>query len=153
MPTIELICIGCSHVPPLPRYPSFAYQAEPRLISHRALFQHVLDRLTGVIVHLANNDLEGDTEVWFAGKIMDWSETDTNGVQVLIFLPETWTDLKDLMRRLLDASPQHRIMFSTDYQFGGKAMECGEVSLTEFFCRHDSGKLRYNTLFFIRQDA
>lgn len=195
MPTIELVAINCPEIPALPQYASFAYKVETQLVSHRALFQSVFDTMNGVIVHLANKDLEEEDAIgWFAGKIMDWTMTGEDEERyllsiaesivqavdhettlrdkvsvvkeyleihsilpeqcdtVLVFLPETSTDLEDLMSRLLDASPEHRITFSSDYQFGGNRRECGELTLTEFFDLHDARLLKYNSLYFIRTD-
>lgn len=169
MPTIELISIGCPKIPELPRYDSFAYIAETELRSHRDLFQSVFDTLTGIIVHLANKDMEGHEDGgWFAGKIMDWLGGGTITIpllevneeimdgqedETLLFLPDTLLDVRDLMQRLLAASPEKRIVFSTDYQFGGKRRECGEITLSRFFDLHAKQKLRYNHLWFIKVDG
>lgn len=149
MPTIELISVGCPNIPELPRYDSFAYIAEAELRSHRNLFQGVFDSLTGVIVHLANKHMEGhEDECWFAGMIMDWHEDET-----LLFLPDTLLDVWDLMKHLLEASPQNRITFSTDYQFGSERREYGEISLSQFFDLHARHELRYNHMWHIKPDA
>ncbi len=149
MPTIELISIGCPKVPKLRQYPGFACIAETNLVTHRGLFQSVFDSLTGVIVHLANKSLEGREDgFWHAGALMDWNEG-----SALVFLPEPRRDVADLMQLLLRASPERRITFSTDYQFGGRKRECGEVTLSEFFHLHDQHKLRYNKLWRVRPDA
>ncbi len=149
MPTIELISIGCLKVPELPKYPSFAYIADTELITHRSLFQNVFDSLTGVIVHLANKSFEGAEDgAWFAGMIMDWDDD-----EALVFLPETRQDVADLMQRLIAASPQRRITFSTDYQFGGDRKECNEVTFSDFFRLHDERALRYNRFWYVRPDA
>ena len=149
MPTIELISIGCPRIPDLPQYDSFAYIAETKLQSHRGLFQTVFDSLTGVIVHLANKELEKEPEGgWFAGMIMDWEDANA-----LMFLPDTLLDTRDLMKRLLKASPENRIVFSTDFQLGGKRREHGEISFAKFFDLHARGRLRYNSLYFIRGDS
>ncbi len=145
MPTIELISVDCVCVPELPTYESFAHIAETELIGHRGLFQSVFDSITGIILHLANKDLEGkDGGYWFAGQIVDWPDSDA-----LKFLPETSRDIFDLMKRLIAASPKQQIIFSTDYQFGGDRQECGHVTLGEFFKLHDQDKLQYNQLWYI----
>jgi hypothetical protein len=174
MPTIELVSIGCLKVPDLPAYSSFAYKVDTKLRSHRVLFQEVFDSLTGVIVHLANKELEGDPDFCFAGMIMDWSHMEASCDEALLFLPQTRQDVADLMQRLIAASPQHRITFSTDIQWEllppppqprrttsaggveweeGEGQECGEVTLSEFFRLHDAHALRYNCLWFVRPDA
>ena len=150
MPTIEMISIGCKQPPDLPRYDSFAYYAEPKLQSHRGLFQSVFDSLSGIIVHLANKDMEGHEDgCWFAGKIMDWQRDDN----ALIFLPDTLLDVRDLMQRLIAASPQRHITFSTDYQFGGRRRECGEITFSQFFDLHARRKVRYNRFWYVTPDT
>jgi hypothetical protein len=149
MPTVELISIGCPKVPELPKYSSFAYIAETELVTHRSLFQNVFDSLTGVIVHLANKEFEGEEDGgWFAGMIMDWDDSDA-----LVFLPDSRRDVADLMQRLIAVSPERRITFSTDYQFGGDRQECGEITFSEFFRLHDEHALRYNRFWYVRPDA
>jgi hypothetical protein len=149
VPTIELISIGCLKTPDLPRYDSFAYIADTKLRSHRALFQSVFDTLSGVIVHLANKDMEGHEDgCWFGGKIMDWEED-----EALVFLPDTLLDVRDLMQRLIAASPRHRITFSTDYQFGSERCECGEIAFSRFFELHGRHELRYNQLWYVKPDV
>lgn len=149
MPTIELVSIGCAKIPDLPKYPSFAYIAEKELISHRSLFQNVFDSLTGVVVHLANKSFEDDEGgAWFAGAIMDWDDD-----KALVFLPETRRDIEDLMKRLIFASPERRITFSTDYQFGGRRKKCETLTLHEFLRLHDKLLLRYNKLWHIHSEG
>jgi len=153
VPTIELISIGCPEKPALPRYDGFAFIVEKELRSHRGLFQSVFDTLNGVIVHLANKDMEGyEDGCWFAGMIMDWQEDETED-EALVFLPDTLLDVRDLMQRLLAASPEHRITFSTDYQFGSERRECGEILFSRFFDLHARRELRYNHLWYVKPDS
>ena len=194
MPTIEIVSIDCSAIPDLPCYRSFAYRAETQLVSHRALFQPIFDKLNGIIVHLENKEMEGEHGMWFAGGIMDWMQNSEDEEReltataksivrvvqegatelekilavkqyllirsiipeecetVLRFLPETLVDIIDLMQRLLCASSQHRITFSTDYQFGGESRICGEITLAEFVKIHDQRTIWYNELYFIRSE-
>lgn len=148
MPAIELISIDCPEAPPLPRYPSFACRAASDLVSRRGLFQPVFDNMHGVMVNLANKELEGSKSTCYAGTVMDWPCDDA-----LLFRSETRDDVRDLMQRLLDASPQHRVAFAAEYQFGGEKCECGEISLSEFFQLHDRHALRYNCLWYVRSDG
>ncbi|HSI63634.1 MAG TPA: hypothetical protein VLE43_10965 [Candidatus Saccharimonadia bacterium] len=147
MPTIELISIDCPEAPALPRYPSFACRTDPVLISRRGLFQPVFDSLNGVMVNVANKELEAVSNVSYAGTVVDWPCDDA-----LLFRSESRDDVMDLMQRLLKASPQHRLAFATEYQFGGEQKECGEISISEFFNLHDRHALRYNTLWYVRSD-
>ena len=149
MPTIELVSIDCPIVPELPKYSSFTYIVESVLESHRGLFQSVFDSLSGVIVHLGNKELEErDNGFWFAGMLMDWQDD-----EALVFLPDSRQEVADLMQKLIVLSPQQRITFSTDYQFGSLRQECGEVTLSQFLKLHDQKKLRYNSLWYVYSDA
>ena len=79
---------------------------------------------------------------------MEWTEDDA-----LVFRPETRRDIANLMQYLLAASPEQKITFSTDYQFGGERQECGEVTLDEFFRLHDSHALRYNRIWHLKSNG
>lgn len=100
------------------------------------------------MVHLANKELEGSKNGWYAGTVVDWPCDDA-----MLFRSETRDDVMDLMQRLLEASPQGRLAFATEYQFGGEKKECGEISLSEFFRLHDRHALRYNCLWYVRSDG
>jgi len=122
---------------------------ESVLVSHRDLFQSVFEKLSGVIVHLGNKELEEENYAfWFAGMLMDWQHD-----EALVFLPEPRQEVADLMRRLISLSPQKRIIFASDYQFGGARHEYGEVCLSEFLRLHDQGELRYNCLWYISAES
>lgn len=157
MPTIELASIGCTQPPDLPYYDSFTYSVETRLFSHRELFQPVFNDLNGVIVHLANKEREStQAGLWFAADLINWNgahldaEEDT---KPLIFLPDALLDVRDLMRRLLTASPQKHITFSSDYQFGGEERENEEISFSRFFKLHASQELYFNHLWHVVPDT
>lgn len=136
-------------LPALPSYAFFAWKGEDRLIGHRGLVQSIFNSFQGVIVHLADKDLEGGFP-WFAGQLFEWSEGyDSEGDQVLRFRSEIVAEVQDLLQRLLDASPVDRILFSTDYQFGGDRREGGECDLQSFWDRHAHEDLRFNTLYYL----
>lgn len=157
MPTIELVSIGCIQPPDLPSYRSFTYCTETELQSHRGLFQQVFDGLKGVIAHLANKELEHTKAgCWFAGDLINWNETgdDAKGeTSTLIFQSDALLDIRDLMQRLLAASPQKRIIFSTDYQFGGNRRERGNISLSQLFELHANRELHFNHLWHVHPDS
>ncbi len=96
MPTIEIISVNATKIPKLPKFSSFAYIAEDQLISHRGLFQDVLNKEKGIIVHLANKDLEGEEEGgWFAGLLMEWGNEDEES-EPIKFEKHRLEDLKHL---------------------------------------------------------
>jgi hypothetical protein len=149
MPTVEIVSLGCIRIPKIPRYQTFGWRAEKVLKSHRNLFQSLFDEQKGVIFHLGNKDMEKSPEgCWFAGKVMDWTEGKT------VFFPrKTFTEFKDLLTRLIESSPEKRIIFATDYQFGGKRSIWGELRVSTFLKLHKARKIKYNTLIYIRKDA
>jgi len=148
MPTIEIIAVDCPKVPSLPRFRGFAYIAEDKLCSHRALFQDILDKHTGVIVHLANKDFEGTDGCWFAGALMNWDHA-----RVLRFLKQPARDARRLLKLMLMASPTGEVLFLSDYQFGPsrKKMERKVLTLDGFWTMHDAGGIKYNALYRIKE--
>ncbi len=147
MPTIEIISVDCPYVPALPRFRGFAYIAEDKLRSHRGLFQAVLDKNRGVIVHLANKDFEGTDGAWFAGAIMSWDRG-----HVLRFRKQPARDARRLFKLMLGASPTGEVLFLSDYQFGPNRKKIERTVLTpdRFWAMHDAGKIRYNALYRIK---
>lgn len=147
MPTIEIISIGCQKVPTLPRFRGFAYQTEDKLVSHRGLFQSILDKSNGVIVHLANKSFEGTDGFWFAGDLINWDSNDA-----LQFRKQQSRDVRRLMETLLASSPTGEIIFLTDYQFGPsrKKVERKLLTLDRFWKMHDAGTIRFNALYRIK---
>ncbi len=125
MPTIELVSIGAPSELDLPKYESFDYCYECRLEGHRGLFQHRFDQLEGVILHLGNQGQEGG-DGWFAGMLMNWDREDHS----LVFQPHVSSEVRDLLLRLLEASPSGDVTFSSDYQFGPEDPTENEVQLS-----------------------
>ncbi|BCU78299.1 hypothetical protein [Luteolibacter sp. LG18] len=147
MPTLELVSIGCPEIPELPRYESFAWRAETELVSHRGIFQPVFHMLSGVIVHLANKDLEDGEGGWYAGALIDWGREG----ELVAFLSPARADVEDLMRRLIEASPLREITFSTDAQgFGEIGRERGTLTFGEFLGLLDGGSILFNELWRVR---
>lgn len=148
MPTIEIVSVGAPPVLDLPKYETFAYEYESELEGHRGLFQHLFDQLNGVIVHLANKDLEDAGSGWFAGHLMTWDHEDDS----LVFESHVAADVSDMMIRLLEASPTGELTFSSDYQFGPEEPRLHEalLSLEQFWGLHNSAQLRFNAYYRIR---
>ncbi|MEO1131456.1 MAG: hypothetical protein AAFX40_01985 [Cyanobacteria bacterium J06639_1] len=147
MPTIEMISIGASWPLQLPSYSGFAYQSEREIVSHRSLFQSILDELEGVIVHLANKNLEKHRGFWFTGRLMDWEQEDN----VMRFKQDVLPQVVSLMHQLIQYSPTSDLIFLTDYQFGGQRQVIESLmSASEFLRLHDENQLNFNTLYRIQ---
>jgi hypothetical protein len=153
MPTIEIISVDASSVPDIPRFEGFAYIAEPGVISHRGLFQDELEKGNGIIVHLANKDFEGEEDGgWFAGGLMEWEDADSESDPV-VFERHRFSDVVDLLKRMIEVSPKNEAIFLTDYQFGPEEKDISNeiLSLPAFVDLHQQRRLRYNTLYRIKE--
>ena len=161
MPTIELISIGCPDIPELPNFKSFSFEVESELKSHRGLFQSKFDEVSGVIVHLANKNVDG-TFGGFAGSLIDWDrkfitvpeEDDTwSGEDQLFefrFEPSIIGDLKTLIMILMESSPCKKVWFSTDIQFGPSKTSEENITLERFFHQIVNSSLFWHRLYVIR---
>ena len=152
MPTVEIISINATHIPDLPKYDGFAYFAEEGVVSHRKLFQHVLNKETGVIVHLANKAADYvEGYWWFASELLDWCGEDS--LEMIKFKHLVFADILDLLKRMFEASPIGEIIFLTDFQMGPEQSQIVNkaITLTEFLNLHEDGKLRFNALYRIKR--
>jgi hypothetical protein len=161
MPTIELISVGCCEIPELPDFESFTLEAESVLQSHRGLFQANFDKVSGVIVHIANKDVEGNF-CGFAGNLIDCEkdhvlaipEDDTwSGEDQLFefrFKPSIVDDLKTLIGILIESSPCKEVWFSTDIQFGPSETSEENTTLERFLRQIESSALFWHRLYIIR---
>ena len=103
--------------------------------------------MRGCIYHLGNPEMrEKESGGFFAGQLLDWHvEAD-----ILKFEPEFASAVQTLLEKLLAASPLQKVIFSSDYQFGGKARRYKRpLTLTNFWEKHDAKKLRLNALYFL----
>jgi hypothetical protein len=145
MPSVEIVCVGQS-VPTQFEDVPFRVPAENRLVSHRTpspLFQADFDALSGCIYHLVKQPNGAAT----AYSLLDeWWE-------VLRFKPEYVPPVGRILSELLAASPQRRLVFTSDYQFGPDAKRFKRpVRISRFWELHMAGRLRANTLYSLIQD-
>ena len=150
MPSIELICEDQDSPIEFPDMP-FAIKAERELISHRypSRFQEQFDRLNGCIYHLGNPEKKDPQSpgFYFASELLD-EEFMYGDEGVLKFSQQYRNDVESLMRKLMDLSPIHRLVFTCDYQSGPEeTIDGGEVMLTEFWEKHDHNQLRINAIY------
>ena len=146
MPTIEIVCLGqkkplnCSSFP-------FAVRAENRVISHRGLFYDELKQFSGCIYHLGNPDFRPPSRVgFFAGRLMNWY-SDGNALR---FKPRFQAGVQNLLQKLLAASPCNRLIFLSDYQFGGeKEWHSTPLNLRLFWHKHARQEIDLNSLYFL----
>ena len=78
-------------------------------------------------------------------------ESDDSGADqqyVFKFLEEYRTDIGILLKTALEKSPEKRVFFLTDYQFGpSKAQEEIIYTISDFWTLHENDGLRFNTLY------
>jgi hypothetical protein len=117
MPSVEIICIGQSQPVDLSELP-FAIEAEPQLFSHRgssSLFQQDFERVKGCIYHLGNpylKDHQNASRLYFASQLL------AERLKCFEFGAEYVPHVKHLLETLLSYSPEGRLLFTSDYQFG-----------------------------------
>ena len=151
MPTVEIVAVNARAVPALPEYRRFAWRGSTKLISDRSLFQPVLDRLAGAIIHLGDRSDHPDDPSWFCGHIIKNRSVEESW-QEFQFDDDAKVEVADLLRRMQQASPQRHVIFLTDFQFGpDDPLEREFETLAELWKTHDYQMLRHNTLYHIRK--
>ena len=146
MPTIEIVSVNSTTLDLNQDDFDIAIIKENKLESHRGLFYDFLLSQKGTIIHIGNPDLKTDKEGgFFAGQIIDWEfDSETN----FKFKKENKKDLKELLQIAMNKSPDHKIYFLTDYQFGPEKEGFKAVEgLTVFWEKHDIDGLALNTLY------
>jgi hypothetical protein len=164
MPTIEIVSLRARAIPVEQEKFGFAVWQESEPISHRSLFFDYLRRHSGAILHLGNPAFSPGTGGFHAGALIDWGWESPEPDEIpgpsgpenawanqhfgFRFRPEFRSELERLLHVALDASPERRVFFLTDYQFGPEkpAFEPA-LSPADFWQAHDSKGLSLNTLY------
>ncbi len=143
MPSIEIICLEQAEPLNFVGLP-FEVYAEKELKSHRKptpLFESDFDQMSGCIYHIVQ-----ERGGWNAGDLL--SEWD-----VLHFLDDYSSYVHKLLEVLLEASPVHRLIFTSDYQFGPDVRRYKRPrTLAKFWEAHDANKLWLNALYPIKAE-
>ena len=167
MPTIEIASINSSGLDLRQEDYDVAIIEENRLVSHRGLFNEVLSKQDGSIIHIGNADLKNDKDGgFFAGQLIDWdfepsdimiphvdsdNPADTWGADQQYrfkFQEQYKLDLDRLLNVAVDKSPIKKVYFLTDYQFGpSKAKTEIIYSIADLWKLHDNEGLIFNTLY------
>ncbi|WP_299707075.1 hypothetical protein [uncultured Pontibacter sp.] len=166
MPTIEIVSVGAGSLKLNQSNFEIALIEEDKLKSHRGLFYDWLIQQEGVIVHLGNQEFKEDKAGgFFAGELIDWSfepttielpnfkegETGTNQISAFRFLTDYQIEVALILKRAIDASPEHKAYFLTDIQFGADKGEIEDLNLSEFWKIHDTEGLKWNTLYKLKK--
>ena len=110
MPTVEIILNTATRIQYLPKFERFAYCAEIEVVSHRNLFQHMLNKFDGFIVHLANKEFENSKEGWwFEEKLFDFNKDEF--YETIRFNSQVLPDIVDILTKMIDASLIGEIIF------------------------------------------
>lgn len=150
MPSIEIVCVG-QQEPLRFDYAPFPVEAETQLVSHRgssSLFQKDLDGMRGCIYHLGGPCLlfppvRRNSAYTAADLCVEWWD-------IIHFQPRYALYIAAILGQLLSASPEKRLYFTSDYQFGPRVRRMKRpVTLRAFWERHDARKLRTNTSFWL----
>ena len=145
MPSVEIVCIGQPEPIVFENVP-FRIDAKNKLRSQRTpspLFQADFDVLSGCIYHLIKQSRGACTaydllDIW-------WEE--------IRFKPEYVADINHILTELLAASPEGKVLFTSDYQFGPKQRRYKRpITLGKFWVLHAEGKLWANALYPLKQD-
>ena len=167
MPTIEIISVNASTLSLNQADFNVAIIEENELISHRGLFEEILQLQKGVIVHIGNPSIKLDAAgAFFASALVDWSfepggiiipendsdevidNTGANQQFCFKFLDQYKLDIDKLLNWALDHSPIKRVMFLTDYQFSPENARVEIIyTINDFWAIHDSNGLGLNTMY------
>ena len=151
MPSIEIACVGLES-PLEPPATTFAVVYEAGLKSHRyphPRFQLDFDRMTGSLYHLGSPQFTGSTTGSFlAYDVLSEASRHAEPPSFLEFAPDHLQSARDLLAWLLEASPEGRLVFTSDWQFGPEgSRRCDAVALAQFWQLHDSRNLLLNAAY------
>lgn len=154
MPSIELVCVGQEQPLQFQNLP-FAVESEGRLISHRTpspLFKTDFDALSGCIYHLGNPNLRDPTALsCYTALDLLKRERGSEWWNIIDFDPEFVPSINDILERLIDASPIHRVLFTSDYQLGPDAKRYKRpLTLERFWQIYHAQALKMNALYPLR---
>ena len=172
MPTIEIASINATGFDLNQDDFDVAIIEEKKLESHRGLFYDFLLKQKGTIIHIGNPEFKTDKDSgYFAGQIIDWEFEDpdfdkkrkglksnqdnsyANQDFKFQFRQEYKNDINRILEIAIDNSPDNKIYFLTDYQFGPEKENFKTVEdLRTFWENHDNGGLNWNTLYDLKKE-
>ena len=166
MPTIEIVSIESAGLNLNEDDFTIALIEDKKMESHRGIFYDFLIEQNGTMIHIGNPDMKDDKDIFFGNLLIDWSFDDTpvqipevdpnepiidTGANQLFrfkFLDIYRKDIDTVLKRAIESSPIKKVYFLTDYQFGpGTSNKEIIYTRTDFWDRHDTVGLVYNTLY------
>ena len=148
MPSIEIVCIDQKSPVRFGELP-FVVRSERVLRSHRypSHFQKGFDKLEGCIYHFGGQYLRNRRGgIFQAYDLLSLGCRGQHQSRYLEFKRSVIPLLRRILKKLLEKSPQSRIVFTSDYQFSpNKPKRVNGVLLSEFWKLHQDKQLRFNT--------
>jgi hypothetical protein len=149
MPSIEILSVDQYKSTVFGDFP-FALLVDPARQSHRSpsRFQHDFDQVRGILYHLGNPDMKqcGGGQAFFAYKLL--SRESQNDGTFLEFAADYRRQVESLLSELLRVSPVHRVLFTSDWQFGPEWVKHERsITLDRFWSLHDSRSILLNALY------
>ena len=155
MPSIEIVCINqkkCSRFNKI----EFVINGEDKIESHRTnpIFAKDFEKLKGCIYHLGCPHLKYKGMGAFeAYDLLSKKCQKQNDTIFLEFKRKYIPDIKSILEKLLEKSPDSKILFTSDYQFSiNKPKRIKNISHSDFWDLHKSKKLLFNTLYEITRN-
>ena len=143
---MEIISVGAGVGPYTQPLKKFAQRCDSRLISDRALFQGLLDKMEGVMIHLGGYSDTPDDPCWFCGHAVEFVDDD-----YFHFYNETYQDIKQILCSMQKQSPTNHVVFLSDIQMDLVAEVRQLSSLADFQLLNKQKRIRFNTLYHINQ--
>ena len=166
MPTIEIVSLECERLLPIKNstLPFFVRQ-NTKLISHRSLFQKILDNENGTILHLGNKEF-GRSGYFYGSELIDWAAEIKNeslmkefgnkniqeDFQPFRFESSMFDSIKKILKLALKYSPIKKCFFYTDIQTNseyGKENDLGygKIIFEDFINKQNNEYYIFNTLY------
>ena len=153
MPTTEIVSVGAGSGPFTRRKAVFAQRCDSSLKTDRGLFQPILDRLIGTMIHLGDHDDHPDEPHWFCGHCIEYRDRDAEDSDHIGYTLDAENELRELLTSMMDQSPTRHVLFLTDFQFGPETTDIRNLaSIDEFIDLSRNRSIRYNTLYSIGGD-
>lgn len=151
-PLLEIACLGLTEPAPI-RASGLVVQAEKGLRSQSLAprFQGELDGLQGCLYRLGQ-PLEG-SGVASAYELLSAASREAFPPSALEFAPAHRAAVERLLEEIQSASPEGRVLFTSDWQYGPEwAHRFGPLTLREFWSLHATRHLYLNTAYEIVRD-
>jgi hypothetical protein len=152
-PLVEIACLGLAEPAPI-RACGLVVQAEAGLRSQSLAprIQDDLDRLHGCLYRLGQ-PLDGSGAV-SAYELLSPASREAFPPSALEFAPAHRAAVERVLEEILAASPEGRMLFTSDWQYGPEwAHRFGPLTLPEFWSLHATRHLYLNTAYEIVCDG